>query len=75
MSATTLQQHGRSIVGGLPAATHRQGTECGTLISMAEDEEEEETKEPEGLTTTEQIGIALAVLVLLIGGGAAIGGL
>lgn len=71
MSTTALQQHGRSIATGFTPATLRQGTECGTLNSSIDGEEG--TGGKEGLTVGQQIGVVLAVLVLLLGG-AAIGG-
>ena len=66
-----LQRHGRGIADGFQGVTHRQATDCGELVSALEGEEE--TKR-QGLSRSEQIGLAVAVLVLLIGGAVAAGG-
>lgn len=71
--STTLQQHGRSIGSGFSAVRHRQGAACGELVSTADGEEPSNGEE--GLSSTQQLGLALAVLVLLIGGAVAAGGL
>ena len=71
--STTLQQHARSIGGKFPTVAHHQGADCGELVSTAGDGEPDGE---DGLTRRQQIGIALAVLVLIVGGGAAaIGGM
>jgi hypothetical protein len=70
--STTLQQRGRSIGGGFPAVPHYQGADCGELISTAD---EAEPDDEAGLSRREQIGLVLGLLVLLIGGGVAVGGL
>jgi hypothetical protein len=66
--STRLQQHGRSIAGGFPTVAHHQGADCGELVATAGDGEPDGE---DGFTRGQQIGIALAVLVLIIGGGAA----
>lgn len=70
--STTLQHHGRLIVDGFSSAEFRQGTDCGELVSSAEGTGPDERG---GLSRRQQIGLALAILVLLVGSGVAIGGL
>lgn len=65
-----LQQHGRDIAGGFLGVSHHQGTGCGEVVSILDSEEEA----PEGLSRTEQIGFAVGLLLLLIGGAVAVGG-
>lgn len=65
-----LQRHGRDIADGFIGVAHHQGTGCGELVSTREGEEEP----PAGLSRTEQIGLAVALLVLLIGGAVTAGG-
>ena len=66
-----LQRHGRGIAEGFHGVTHRQATDCGKLVSALEGEEKTERQ---GLSRTEQIGLAVGLLVLLIGGAVAAGG-
>ena len=68
-----LHRHGRGIANGFHGVTHRQATDCGELVSALEGGEEEEM-ERQGLSRTEQLGLAVGVLVLLIGGAVAAGG-
>lgn len=65
-----LQQHGRDIANGLSPVTHRQGADCGPMVSQSEESDEQE----DGLSLSQQIGIGLALLVLFIGGAIAVGG-
>lgn len=72
MSAS-LQHHGRSILDGFSIVEYRQGADCGELVSSTG---QEEPGGEQTLSRRQQIGIALAVLVLIIGGGAAaVGGM
>lgn len=68
--STTLHQHGRSITGGFTAVEHHQGADCGELVSSTDGEGPDDDR---GLSRQQQIGIALALLVLLVGGGVAVG--
>jgi len=65
-----LQQHGRDIAVGFRSVTHRQGTGCGEMVSTLNGE----TDTSGGLSRFEQVGLAVAVIVLLIGGAVALGG-
>jgi len=66
----TLQQHGRDIAEGFQGVSHRQGTGCGEMVSTLEGE----TDTSGGLSRFEQVGLAVALLVLFIGGAVVVGG-